>query len=100
MNGMFGNYFPPVPQQNVSNYLRMPVAQQMPKQPQYPTMAQFVSAFNQPQQTDPSLGILQKISGYGTPIQPQPNQANITSSNQDMTGLILQRLAGGFNANR
>ena len=100
MNGLFGTFgrggggymMPQVqtPQQNVANYLRMPVAQAQPQQQQMPTMAQFLDAaypkqenffnttaanpvlhvaglpLNEPKPQPPSQEalMLQKISGY------------------------------------
>ncbi len=98
MNGMFGNYygFPATPQQNVAQYLRsMPSVAAAPKQQQYPTMQQFVSAFNQPQQQDASLNPLLHVAGYGNAAQQPQQPTQPTPAEQ-----AILHISGGYNANK
>ena len=95
MNGMFGNYWsvPATPQQNVANYLRMPVMN-APQQKQYPSMAQFIQA-TQPQQenffnTQEANPLLQAA---GLPLNQQKQEQ------PDQTVMMLQRISG-YNGNK
>ena len=80
MNGLFGRFQTPTmfstPQQNVAQYLRMPTSQsalQQPQQPQLSTL-QFATGFNPQPKPDESLNLLQKISGYGIPMETPQKQ--------------------------
>jgi hypothetical protein len=99
MNGLFGNFQTPTmfttPQQNVAQYLRMPVVQAAPQQ-QYPSIGEFIKAVQpQPQQQGNGLDILQRISGYGTPVAtPQTQPAELTPAEK-----IILHISGGYNTN-
>lgn len=100
MNGLFGTfgrgyggYMMPqaqVPQQNVANYLRMPVMS-APQQKQYPSINEIVQAI-QPQQEDSFANnpAIRRIAGLPQVTQPQTPPSN--------EALILQRISG-YNGN-
>ena len=100
MNGLFGNFGRGVggyqmpqmqtPQQNVSNYLRMPVIA-APQQQQYPSVGQFVQMF-QPKQENAfeSNPAIRHIAGL-PPIQQQ-------SSPPSQTEQMLMTISG-YNGN-
>ena len=97
MNGLFGNFgrgyqMPQaqVPQQNVANYLRMPVMS-APQQQQYPSIGEIVQAMQPPQ--DDSFAnnpAIRHIAGLPQVAQPQTPPSN--------EALMLQRISG-YNGN-
>ena len=99
MNGLFGNFQSPTqfatPQQNVAQYLRMPVAQAAPQQQQYPTMGQFIQAVQQqPPQQDAGLNPLLHIAGYPQVATPQTKPAELTPAEK-----AIMHISGKYNAN-
>ena len=90
MNGMFSNYWgiPATPQQNVQQYVNMPVASTPTQSQPQMTMADFVRAF-QPKQED-TFGnnpAIRHIAG----LPPLEQQANQQPSKSEQ---ILLHLAG------
>ena len=102
MNGLFGNFgrgiggyqMPQMqtPQQNVSNYLRMPITA-APQQQQYPSMQQFIQAVNPKQESffnTTEANPLLHVAGL-----PQ-NQPKLQQPSQEE--LLIQKVSG-YNGN-